>query len=603
MLNDDRLLLSNEQFQSIVELCPEPIVIFCDNIIEYVNQACVIMIGATTKSEIIGKHVIEFVLPEDIERTYSGNEELLKESKPSELIEERWVRIDGQIITVEFRAVSIKYGTKTAIQLLCRDITQQRRIEDALQESEQRLYHMLQQSPDAIVVHHNGIINYINNIGLKLFHATNHDQMIGRSFGDFIHADCHNSARERLDLIKSGKTKLDFTIHTMVCLDGKIFSAEVSSTEINTPKDKGHIQTVLRDVSVRVKLEDALRESSLGYQRLIKFLPEPIVIIDNGVILYTNISSIKLIKASHEDEVVGKSIFSFIHPDYHEESIKVARQVIETDIPTPFQERVLICTNGDHITVEISSIRIEYMGKPATLSVLRDLTERKNTEERFVKSEKLSAIGQLAAGVAHEIRNPLTALKGFTQLLQRDLGDKYHYLSIMQSEIERINEIVNEFMSLSKPHLVQFSSGNIRTILHGVVSILETLAILKNIIILLDDSDLYAIIHCDENQLKQVFINIITNAMDAMPQGGQIYISIQLINADQLLIRFQDQGHGIPEDIISKIGEPFFTTKDSGTGLGLMICHRIIEAHHGKILITSEVNIGTTVDILLPNYA
>jgi PAS domain S-box-containing protein len=185
MLNDDRLLLSNEQFQSIVELCPEPIVIFCDNIIEYVNQACVIMIGATTKSEIIGKHVIEFVLPEDIERTYSGNEELLKESKPSELIEERWVRIDGQIITVEFRAVSIKYGKKTAIQLLCRDITQQRRIEEALQESEQRLYHMLQQSPDAIVVHHNGIINYINNIGLKLFHATNHDQMIGRSIGDF----------------------------------------------------------------------------------------------------------------------------------------------------------------------------------------------------------------------------------------------------------------------------------------------------------------------------------------------------------------------------------------------------------------------------------
>jgi signal transduction histidine kinase len=296
-------------------------------------------------------------------------------------------------------------------------------------------------------------------------------------------------------------------------------------------------------------------------------------------------------------------MFAFIHPDHHEDSIKRIRQVIATDAALPFHEKVLICTNGDHITVAISSIRIEYMGKRATLSVLRDITERKNTEERFVRSEKLSAIGQLAAGVAHEIRNPLTALKGFTQLLQRDLGDKYHYLSIMQSELERINEIVNEFMSLSKPHLAQFSSGNIRTILIGVISILETQANLKNVIITLDDSDLHAIIHCDENQLKQVFINIITNAMDSMPNGGQIYIFILLINAEQLLIRIQDQGHGIPEDIINKIGEPFFTTKDSGTGLGLMICHRIIEAHHGKILITSKVNIGTTVDILLPNYA
>jgi PAS domain S-box-containing protein len=132
MLNDDRLLLSNDQFQSIVELCPEPIVIYCDNIIEYVNPACVVMIGATTKSQLIGKHISEFILPEDIERTYSNNEVLLKESKPSELVEKRWVRLDGQIIIVGVRAVPIKYGTKTAIQLFCRDITQQRRIEEAL---------------------------------------------------------------------------------------------------------------------------------------------------------------------------------------------------------------------------------------------------------------------------------------------------------------------------------------------------------------------------------------------------------------------------------------------------------------------------------------
>jgi signal transduction histidine kinase len=180
-----------------------------------------------------------------------------------------------------------------------------------------------------------------------------------------------------------------------------------------------------------------------------------------------------------------------IHPEQHEKATQFANDVLETGIATAFIERSLLDIHGNEITVELSCTRIDYLGKPHILNVMRDLTERKNAEERFVKSEKLSVIGQLAAGVAHEIRNPLTALKGFTQLLQRELGDKYHYLSIMQSELERINTIVNEFMSLSKPHLIQFSCGNIRTIIHDVISILETHAILRNVIISFDDSDIH----------------------------------------------------------------------------------------------------------------
>ncbi|QGQ93985.1 PAS domain S-box protein [Paenibacillus psychroresistens] len=599
----DKLILSNDQFKAIVELCPEPIAIYCDNIVEYLNPACMTMIGASHSSEVLGKNITDFLLPEDIEKIMLQNEELLRAGRPSDLIEKRWVRLDGQVIIVEVRSVPITYGARSGIQLFCRDITQKRRIEAALFESEQRLYSMLQHSPEAIVVHFKEKINYVNNAALKLFRASSHEQMIGKSIYDLIHIDSHNLAAQRIDLLKNSMQKLDSTIHTMVGLDGKIFSAEVSSNEIFNPMAEGHVQTVLRDVSERVQLEQALRESSLAYQNLIKNLPEPILVLDNDIIVYTNISCCKLLKAVNEDELIGKNVYQFIPPDQHEYATEIKNEILTTGKASAFIEGRILDVLGCENSIEISSTQIVYQSKPHMLCVLRDLTERKNAEERFVRSEKLSAIGQLAAGVAHEIRNPLTALKGFTRLLQKELGDKFHYLSIMQSELERINTIVNEFMSLSKPHLSHFSDGNISTILQGVVSILDTQAILRNVIITLKDSNVKSTLYCNENQLKQVFINIITNAMDAMPKGGQIYITIQLTDDAKLLIRIQDEGQGISEDIIRKIGEPFFTTKDTGTGLGLMICHRIVEAHGGKINLTSQVNVGTTVDILFPLFA
>src|SRR5690606_19175079 len=157
------------------------------------------------------------------------------------------------------------------------------------------------------------------------------------------------------------------------------------------------------------------------------------------------------------------------------------------------------------------------------------LTERKKSQEMLVKSEKLSVIGQLAAGVAHEIRNPLTVLKGFTQLLQREFGSKYTYMTTMLSELDRINDIVNEFMTLSKPQFVQFNSNYIYSILNSVISILETQAILVNVHIKLSYANQIPLIHCDENQLKQVFINVIKNSIEAMPFGGGIDIVVELV--------------------------------------------------------------------------
>lgn len=227
----------------------------------------------------------------------------------------------------------------------------------------------------------------------------------------------------------------------------------------------------------------------------------------------------------------------------------------------------------------------------------KDVTEAKLAEEMMRRSEKLSAVGELAAGVAHEIRNPLTTLKGFVQFLQPNLSKKY--ADIMLSELDRINLIVSEFLVLAKPQRIKYEYKDINLILQCIISLIDTQAIIKNIQIqLVNDLDI-PLIKCEENQLKQVFINLLKNAIESMEHGGIIVVNVKQLK-DSVQITVTDQGMGIPEEKIPRLGEPFFTTKEEGTGLGLMICHRIIEHHGGTINISSEAYKGTTVEVRLP---
>ncbi|MCQ6278497.1 ATP-binding protein [Bacillus sp. EB600] len=258
---------------------------------------------------------------------------------------------------------------------------------------------------------------------------------------------------------------------------------------------------------------------------------------------------------------------------------------------------------SDHcILVSMKSVPIIIEGKMIGYFVIvRDITELKDKEELIRKSEKLSIVGELAAAVAHEIRNPLTSIKGFLQLLnyKAEADEDKQYYQIMLSEIDRINLIVSEFMILSKPQAVTYQSENITSILTDVITLLETLAIVKNIEVTKAlEPDM--IVKCERNQMKQVFINIFKNAIEAVSNNGKIDITVTKSKEDRVCIRFTDNGSGIPADLLSRLGEPFYTTKEKGTGLGLMVSHKIIEEHRGNINIKSEMNKGTTVDIILP---
>ena len=215
------------------------------------------------------------------------------------------------------------------------------------------------------------------------------------------------------------------------------------------------------------------------------------------------------------------------------------------------------------------------------------------------KSEKLSIVGQLASSIAHEIRNPLTSIKGFVQLLEKEVK-RPSYIDTTLDEIHKIEDIIREFLEFAKPQISRIEKMDVTFLLKQVFKLFSTQTIMRNVEIIQEyDSDLPDLF-CDGNHMKQVFIHILQNAVEAMPNGGIIHVNVRKHGSDSIKISFIDQGYGISKERIKKIGEPFYSTKEKGTGLGLMFSHKIVQEHGGTIDIKSEVNKGTTVNVILP---
>lgn len=235
------------------------------------------------------------------------------------------------------------------------------------------------------------------------------------------------------------------------------------------------------------------------------------------------------------------------------------------------------------------------------LTVIVDVTEKAEMQEQLRKSDRLNIIGELAAGIAHEIRNPMTALKGFIQLLEPSIKAVHSmYYDVITSELARIDSIINEFLILAKPQEISFQEKDICQIMKETIDLLSAQAVLYNVQFHTHYEEKLPLLYCEPNQLKKVFINLIKNAIEVMPSGGNITISINSINEEYLQIAIQDEGLGIPKDKLKKLGEPFYTTKEKGTGLGLMVSYQIIEEHKGSIKVESDEGKGTTFYLSLP---
>jgi len=237
--------------------------------------------------------------------------------------------------------------------------------------------------------------------------------------------------------------------------------------------------------------------------------------------------------------------------------------------------------------------------------VFKDVTNLRSLEQQVRQNDRLATIGQIAAGTAHEIRNPLTSIKGFLQILKGVFNDskmshELQYTDIMLSEIDRINKLLNEILLLSKPKNVVYEPLDINSLLREMMFIIENEGILYSIGVEFDPDPTIPLVIGSSELLKQVFLNIAKNGIEAMSDGGKLTISTRANEElKQVVISIHDSGPGIPNYFIDKIFEPFFTTKDTGTGLGLSICQKIIHDLGGSIRVSTK-GFGTTFQVSLP---
>lgn len=383
--------------------------------------------------------------------------------------------------------------------------------------------------------------------------------------------------------------------------DGRWFWNEVHIHPIYDKKDRLIFFLVLQnDVSARKEAERKLKDREQRYKSLFENNPAIVCSCDrNGRITELN-PVVEQISGYRVEELMGRNILDFIKK---EERKNVTARFRRVPKGIPQQDTIQVKHKEGHfIDLEVAAMPIRIDGEiVGVYMIAKDVTEYNKAQEMLRRAEKLNVAGELAAGIAHEIRNPLTSLKGFVQLLQPTLTDKKAYTDVMLSELERINQIVTELLLLAKPQTAAFEEKHLQQLLEHVRTLMNTKAIMNYTEIVIDYRADTTNIYCEENQLKQVFINVLKNAIEAMPDGGEIKIAVEDTDDGGVLIRVIDEGDGIPEESLPKLGEPFYTTKEQGTGLGLMISSKIIEEHGGTMGFVSDRDEGTTVEILLPS--
>ncbi|OES45497.1 ATP-binding protein [Domibacillus iocasae] len=263
--------------------------------------------------------------------------------------------------------------------------------------------------------------------------------------------------------------------------------------------------------------------------------------------------------------------------------------------------------NGFHYLASLTPVIINSQVVEVNGTAIETTEHRKNAS-KIQELEKLSLVGELAAGIAHEIRNPLTSVTGFAQMIKELSNDETidNYIEIILNELNQINTIVNQFMFISKPkENMETRNTDMKALVSQVIEFMKPQTNLKGLnFIKFISSDSIFTAHCDPNQITQVIMNLIQNAIEATTDSTQkIVVSLKNTNENSLLIEITDKGCGISQERQKRLFEPFYTTKEKGTGLGLMMCKRIIENHDGTIEFNSQLGKGTTVRIILPKFS
>jgi PAS domain S-box-containing protein len=399
----------------------------------------------------------------------------------------------------------------------------------------------------------------------------------------------------------------------IITKQGKRVPVEVTLSDVTIDSRRAFI-AFFRDASDRWRAISALQESEERFRSVVEGAPDGVAILNGPRIRFLNPRAARMLGAESSESAEGRLITEFLHPEDAPAAAQRIRQLLQTGKPhrdaAEYRSRSL---EGDELIVEISAIPIEIGGERMVLAFARDVTERKAIQRRLAEAERLTALGVLSAGVAHEINNPLAYVLLNLEYLRRELPrlatqpERIEDLMIRVRDAchgaERVATIVRDLRTFARGDDSARGPVDLRDVLEAAVNIAgNTLS--QRARVVRDYSDAPPV-EGNPNRLEQVFLNLLLNAAQAMPNGDpsrdEIRVRIRH-SRDRVYVEIEDTGDGIPDSIISRIFEPFFSTKPVGvgTGLGLPICRSIIASHNGSIDVESVAGKGATFRVELP---
>ena len=354
----------------------------------------------------------------------------------------------------------------------------------------------------------------------------------------------------------------------------------------------------------------------MNFETVLAGLPDAVIAVDDALrVVFWNAAAEALTGRSSR-RAEGRSLKELLPPDAS--LTRHLAETVRTGESRGEGETTLLTPDGHTIPVSIVTAPLFDHGGTvgAAVAVLRDISRIRELEAEVRRGETLAAAGRMAVGLAHEIRNPLGAIRGAVQLLARELapGSRFgEYTQVLIQEVDRVNRIIEQLLDLARPVQLRTGPLNLHQLLERVSLLAAEGALAQGVTIVRRYDPSLPPILGDEDRLVQVFHNLVRNAFDAMKGGGRLTLSTRIslspvfakmdLGAGQrsmVEVQVTDEGTGIPARVQAKVFDPFFTTKERGLGLGLALCHRILEEHKGAVRIDSVEGRGTTVTCFLP---
>ncbi len=392
--------------------------------------------------------------------------------------------------------------------------------------------------------------------------------------------------------IESINTGLAYTIHR--------FSKHFQKTHEKYLKE--YANRLEQDVTTRTT---ELKESEHKYKTLVEDISDGYLVLDKEKIDFVNPAFFKMHGYRTTDNI-PKSFMSFVARESHEKVKDIITKDIEPGIETDAFEYQRLTKNREHLPTEINFRPSLFKGKNYNLCIVRDITKRVEMEKKNRETERMAYIGKLTASLSHEIRNPLSSIKMNLQILNKTIllkGNDRKRLQISEREIKRLEGILRELLNFAKPVSLQRTPTNINHIIYSCVELLEIKLYRKSIDYKINIDRRLKELSADKGKIEQLIINLLLNALDSVDDFGKIIISTSKENNNgqaYFVIRVEDDGKGIPKEVLVNIFEPFYTTKTKGTGLGLANVKRIVEAHGGIVKVSNAEETGTIFEVLIP---